>query len=381
MSTEGPGGATVAALAVTFGAALRRAGLEVPVSAVASYAAAIGEVGLRRPGPLYWAGASVFVRRPEHSGVYSEVFAAFWGAEGVPAGRRAHSGTLPATLLTDDEDAPPAPQPPAEEETNPQGDTLVVRYSATEVLRHKDFAACTPSELAEAYELIARLRAAPARRPSRRRRPTARTSRGVLDLRRTVRRALRAGGEPFRLDRLARGERPRRVVLLVDVSGSMETYARPFLRLAHAAVVARGGTETFTFGTRLTRVTRELRWRDPDGALDRASAAVADIAGGTRLGASLRTFNDRYGVSGAARGAIVVVLSDGWDRGDPSELAQEMARLGRVAHRVVWVNPLKATPGYAPLARGMAAALPYVDEFVEGHSVAALERVVEVISR
>jgi uncharacterized protein with von Willebrand factor type A (vWA) domain len=161
----------------------------------------------------------------------------------------------------------------------------------------------------------------------------------------------------------------------------MEPYARPFLRLAHAAAVGRGGTEIFTFGTRLTRVTRELRWRDPDGALERAADAVPDIAGGTRLGTSLRAFNDRFGVSGAARGAYVVILSDGWDRGDPEELAAEMARLARVAYRVVWVNPLKATPGYAPLARGMAAALPYVDEFVEGHSVAALERLVEVISR
>ncbi len=371
---------SVARLAVGFAAALRRAGLEVPVSAVAAYAAALGEVGLSRPGPVYWAGASVFVRGPEHATVYADVFRAFWGAAAVPL-RRPAGETLPAVLLTDEDGEPPPPDT-GMEEAGPEMEPLVLRYSPTEVLRHKDFAACTASELAEAYELISRLRAAPPRRPSRRRRPaSARSARGVLDLRRTVRRALRAGGEPVRLDRLVRGERPRRVVLLVDVSGSMAPYARPFLRLAHATVVARGGTETFTFGTRLTRVTRELRWHDPDGALERASAVVADIAGGTRLGTSLRTFNDRFGVSGAARGAVVVILSDGWDRGDPSELAEEMARLGRVAHRVVWVNPLKATPGYAPLARGMAAALPHVDEFVEGHSVAALERVVEVISR
>jgi uncharacterized protein with von Willebrand factor type A (vWA) domain len=381
--TPAPAGPSIGRLAVGFATALRRAGLEVPVSAVAAFTAALGEVGLARAGPVYWAGASVFVRRPEHAGVYSEVFRAFWGAEGLPVSRRsAGSPTVPVTLVTDEEGPAGPPGADQEDETAADRETLVVRYSPTEVLRQKDFAACTPAELAEAYELINRLRAAPPRRSSRRRRPaSARSARGALDLRRTVRRALRAGGEPFRLDRLVRGERPRRVVLLVDVSGSMEPYARPFLRLAHAAVVARGGTETFTFGTRLTRVTRELRWHDPDGALDRASAVVADIAGGTRLGTSLRTFNDRFGVSGAARGAIVVILSDGWDRGDPDELAREMGRLGRVAHRVVWVNPLKATPGYAPLARGMAAALPYVDEFVEGHSVAALERVVEVISR
>ncbi|MBA2326505.1 MAG: VWA domain-containing protein, partial [Actinobacteria bacterium] len=174
---------------------------------------------------------------------------------------------------------------------------------------------------------------------------------------------------------------PRRIVLLFDVSGSMEPYARAILRFLHAAVAGRTRVEAFALGTRLTRITRELSSRDPDAALASAARRVPDWSGGTRLGTGMREFNDRWGVRGMARGAVVVIVSDGWDRGDPSQLGEQMARLARVAHRVVWVNPLKASPGFAPLAGGMAAALPYVDEFVEGHSLASLEHLAEVIAR
>jgi uncharacterized protein with von Willebrand factor type A (vWA) domain len=159
----------------------------------------------------------------------------------------------------------------------------------------------------------------------------------------------------------------------------MEPYARSLLRFLHVGVMGTGKVEAFALGTRLTRLTRELSRHDPDTALAAAAGAVPDWSGGTRLGQGLKAFNDRYGVRGMARGAVVVILSDGWDRGPPEELGVEMSRLHRVAHRVVWVNPLKATPGYAPLARGMAAALPYVDRFVEGHSLASLEALAEVI--
>ena len=161
----------------------------------------------------------------------------------------------------------------------------------------------------------------------------------------------------------------------------MEPYARALVRFLHAAVVGRGRVEAFAMGTRLTRITRELSSRDPDAAIAAAAHRVVDWSGGTRLGEAIREFNDRWGVRGMARGSIVVILSDGWDRGDPDVLAEQMARLGRVAYRVVWVNPLKASPDFAPLARGMAAALPYVDEFVEGHSLASLEHLAEVVSR
>ncbi len=170
-------------------------------------------------------------------------------------------------------------------------------------------------------------------------------------------------------------------MLLCDVSGSMEPYARALVRFLHAAVVGRARVEAFVLGTRLTRITRELSTRDPDAALGAAARRVTDWSGGTRLGAMLREFNDQWGVRGMARGSVVVILSDGWDRGAPELLAEQMARLHRVAYRVVWVNPLKASPGFAPLARGMAAALPYVDEFVDGHSVASLEHLAEVVAR
>ena len=227
---------------------------------------------------------------------------------------------------------------------------------------------------------MADLRFAGAMRRSRRMVRSGR-ARGVPDVRRTVRASLRSAGEPIRRAFLEPGERRRPLVLLLDVSGSMEPYARAFVRFLHAAVASRGRVEAFALGTRLTRVTRDLRSRDPDAAVGAAARRVADWSGGTRLGECMREFNDTWGIRGMARGAVVVVLSDGWDRGDPALLAEQMARLRRVAHRVVWVNPLKASPGFAPLAGGMAAALPHVDDFVEGHSIEALDRLAEVMSR
>ena len=172
---------------------------------------------------------------------------------------------------------------------------------------------------------------------------------------------------------------PRRVVFLLDVSGSMDLYSRALLRFAHAAVIGRRRVEVFSLGTRLTRLTRALHWRDPDRALVALEPEVQDWSGGTRLGDGLHRFNAAWGVPGMARGAVVVLLSDGWERGDVDLLAEEMGRLRRVAHQVVWVNPLKATPGYEPLARGMAAALPFVDHFIEGHSLRSLVDLADVI--
>jgi hypothetical protein len=169
-------------------------------------------------------------------------------------------------------------------------------------------------------------------------------------------------------------------VLLIDVSGSMADYARGLLRFAHAAVTARDAVEVFSLGTRLTRLTPVLATHDADAALAAATEVVPDYEGGTRLGDTIGEFTDRYGVRGMARGAVVVILSDGWDRGDPAQLGEHVSRLSRVAHRLVWVNPLKASPGYAPLAGGMAAALPWVDEFVEGHAVASLEALARLLS-
>jgi uncharacterized protein with von Willebrand factor type A (vWA) domain len=367
-------------LAVAFARVLRGAGIEVPVGATLTYANALSCVGLAERSAVYWAGRATLVTRPEQTVAYDRAFAAFWD-------RRDRGGLqiqeLPPEQVVIALDLPDADDVAHGDDTaqQPNAPVITMRWSPTEVLRHRDFAAYTPAEFVEARRLMTDLRLAGARRRSRRRRPAPRKTRGTPDVRRTVRKALRAGGEPVRRAFLEPAERSRRIVLLLDVSGSMEPYARAFVRFLHAAVVSRTRVEAFALGTRLTRVTRELASRDPDAAIDAAARRVVDWSGGTRLGEGLRAFNDTWGVRGMARGAVVVVFSDGWDRGDPAVLAEQMARLSRVAYKVVWVNPLKASPGYAPLAQGMAAALPYVDEFVEGHSLAALEELTEVISR
>jgi hypothetical protein len=368
-------------VAVAFARVLRGAGLEVPVGATITYARALDAVGLDRRDEAYWAGRATLLRGPEDAGIYDRAFSTFWDRAATPVVVPASVAPVEVVLAFDDVLDEPAP-----DETDEPDDELTelpvvsVRWSPADVLRHRDFATYTSAEHAEARRLMADLRLAGALRASRRQRPV-RHRRGTPDLRRTVRRSLRAGGEPVRRAYRAPTTRPRRVVLLCDVSGSMEPYARALLRFLHVAVAGRSRVEAFALGTRLTRLTRELATRDPDAALAAAASRVVDWSGGTRLGEGLREFNDRWGVRGMARGAVVVVLSDGWDRGDPDVLADEMARLARVAHRVVWVNPLKASPDYAPLARGMAAALPHVDDFVTGHSVAALEELVEVIAK
>lgn len=356
----------ICALAARFGAALRAEGLEVPVGSMIAFLAALGAVGVDTRAKVYWCGRATLVHRPEDFDVYDVTFASFW--EGIdPRRLLPQPPAAEVTLAFDDLEGDGA-----DGDSEDDAETIAVRYSPYELLRDKDFADCTAEELAELAQLMSRLRLSAAMRRSRRLQPVA-VPRGRPDLRRTVRRALQAGGEPIARSFRRPGERPRRLVLLLDVSGSMESYARALLRFVHAAVVARRRVEAFALGTRLTRLTRELSTRDPDAAFDRAAGVVEDWSGGTRLGESIGVFCDLWGVPGMARGAVVVILSDGWDRGEPAVMVESMARLGRVAHRIVWVNPLKSTPGYAPLAQGMAAALPFVDEFVEGHSLASLE--------
>ena len=368
-----------ARIVVAFAGVLRGHGLAVSTGDVLAFADALGAVGVAGREGVYWAGRATLLRRPEHVPAYDAAFATFWlqGAPRVVV--REDPPPVEIVVDTDDDTADDAEAPDAAD--GAPDDVIDVRYSAIEVLRHKDFAAYSHGEFAEARRLMADLRLGGSLRRSRRlRRSKARRARHP-DLRRTVHRSLKLHGEPIHREHLEVSQRPRRLVLLCDVSGSMEAYSRALLRFLHTAVVGRRHVEAFALGTRLTRLTRELNSHDPDAALAAAGAAVADWSGGTRLGPAVKEFNDRFGVRGMARGAVVVILSDGWDRGDPDELATQMARLHRVAHRVVWVNPLKATPGYAPLARGMAAALPHVDEFVEGHSLASLEKLAEVVNR
>jgi uncharacterized protein with von Willebrand factor type A (vWA) domain len=250
-------------------------------------------------------------------------------------------------------------------------------WSEEELLHDKDFATYTDTERAAARRLLARLARRGPQRLSRRSRPT-RRRRDVHDLRATVRASVRHGGELVERRFRRPAERPRRLVLVCDVSGSMAPYARMLLQYLQACVAARARVEAFVFGTRLTRVTRELAGRDPDRALRRAAEQVQDWSGGTRIGGALAELNRVHGRR-IGRGSLVVVLSDGWDRGDPEELTAEMARLARCAHRIVWLNPLAADPRYEPLTRGMRAALPHIDVLLPGNSIASLEALAELM--
>ena len=253
---------------------------------------------------------------------------------------------------------------------DPETELRPAAWSAMELLGERDFADYTDAERLLARRLMAALAQRGPTRPSRRGRPVRR--RGPRpDLRATLRTSLRHAGEPIERRWRAPTRRPRPLVLVLDVSGSMEPYARMLLQYAQACVAARRRTEAFAFGTRLTRITSELRGREPDRALERAAATVEDWSGGTRIGAALGELNRVHGRR-LGRGAVIVVLSDGWDRGEPEELAAELARLHRCAHRLVWLNPLKAHPEYEPLVRGMRAALPHLDAFLAGNSLGSL---------
>lgn len=358
-------------MAVAFARVLRGAGLLVPIGRLLTFVEALGSVGMTQRDHVYWAGRTTLLHRPEDIALFDRAFRIFWLGETAEALASPEEPTH-VTLAVDDGHGDDAAGAPSDDPT------LALRFSATEVLRHKDFAEYDESELRIAQQLMAQLRFVGPPRTSFRYQPDRRGRRP--DLRATMRSSIRAGGEPIRRHWREPGERLRRLVLLLDVSGSMEPYARAMLRFVQAAVAGRQRVEAFAMGTRLTRVTKELNSRDPDLALRQAAERVHDWSGGTRLGECLRSFNDQWGVRGMARGSIVVVLSDGWDRGDPEVLGEQMQRLRRIAYNLVWVNPLKVTPGYAPLARGMAAALPYVDHFVEGHSLVAMEELASVIA-
>ena len=250
--------------------------------------------------------------------------------------------------------------------------------SDAEVLRHKDFAEFTEAERLQAMAIVRRLTLALPSRPSRRYRP-ARTG-DRFDMRGTLRASMRTEGEPFRRAWRSRSTRQRPLVLVLDVSGSMAPYSRPLVHFAHAAAAAGRRVEVFCFGTRLTRITPAIRRRDPAAATRAVSQAVQDWEGGTRIGESLKQLLDRWAPRSALRGSIVVLCSDGLERGDPELLTRQMERLRRLAHRIVWVNPLKGSPRYEPLARGMAASLPHVDVFLPGHNLESLEALTRAVS-
>lgn len=361
--------AAVAESLLGFARLLRDAGLPAGTDRVENLLAAAAALGAADPAGVYWAGRLCLCADPADLPIYDAAFAAWFGGQRTPERLeppvRLARGSAPFA------DEPHRAGAPAES-------TPLVRASGTELLRQRDLAGLSAVERAEINRLIALLVPVSPVRPGRRRRPA---HRGEVDRPRTARRMLAAAGEPVVLSRRRHRPRPRSVVLLIDVSGSMEPYADALLRFAHAAVRAGPNrSEAFTLGTRLTRVTPALRHRDPEIALRLAARSVPDWSGGTRLGESLRAFGDRWGQRGAVRRAVVVLFSDGWERGDPALLAEQMARLSRLAHRVIWVNPHRGRPGYAPVTGGMVAALPFVDEFVAGHSLHTLAELVTVMA-
>jgi uncharacterized protein with von Willebrand factor type A (vWA) domain len=334
-----------------FGRRLRDAGLEVGTGRIAEFCRA---AALLPPGDLYWAGRATLLARSADIPVYDEAFEAFFGppteVKPPPAVVRIRSDAKAETALASD----------------------------VELLKDKSFARCSEAELAALAKLMQGL---PLVLPERRSRRRESSRSGSPDLRRTLRRSFRTGGEPVdRAWRQRRRER-RQLVLLLDVSGSMEAYSRALMMFAHAVLRSGRRVEAFCFGTRLTRVTRSLAAAEADVALAQAAAEVVDWDGGTRIGESLEVFLDEHGHGGLARGAVVLICSDGLEVGDPDLLAEEMARLARLARRVVWLNPLQEDPKYEPLARGMKAALPHIDHFTSGHSFASLEELSRTLAR
>lgn len=356
-----------------FARTLRHAGVPAGPQRVQAMLAAVSHLDPLNPTQVYWAGRVTLCSDPEDLARYDAAFALYFGGRDERGGRSTY--TPPAVLQAAPFEVDAAGQGEDSDEESP---SFAVQATRHEVLRHRDVATLTGPEREQLQRLFALLAPRVAGRRSPRYR---RAHRGRVDLDRTVRQMLRQGGEASELLRRRRRTKPRRLVLLIDVSGSMAPYADSLLRFAHAAVrSAPLNTEVFTVGTRLTRVTRELRARDPDRALAAAGRAVPDWSGGTRLGDALKAFLDRWGQRGVARAAVAVLCSDGWERGDPAELGSQLARLARLAHAVIWVNPHKGKDGFAPSTGGMVAALPHIDFLVAGHSLAALEELVEVIA-
>ena len=335
------------------------------------FLAAAALVGLDDQRATYTAGRATLCASPDDLSRYDQVFEAYFNPrDGLPRSRPMPPATATRTdvPVTDDEGGGGA----SEEEP------VRARASRTEVLRHRDVASLSPAERHRLAELFATLHPRP---PLRRTARQQRWHRGEVDASRTLRASLRRMGEPAEIVWRRRAVRPRRVVLLVDVSGSMSGYADALLRLAHRVVTGNPRAEVFTVGTRLTHLTRALRSRDVERALVAAGETVPDWSGGTRLGETLQAFLDLWGRRGMARGAVVVVFSDGWERGDTELLGDQMRRLRRVAHRVIWVNPHRGKDGYEAVQRGVLAVLPHVDDFVAGHSIATYAKVLEVIGR
>ena len=386
----------LAAVAAAFGHRLHDSGVPVTPAQSARFGSAVLLAQPKEIDELYWLGRITLLTGHNQVDTYDRVFRhIFQGLIDIAdvAGRQSEQ---PTSMTGPEGDRQQGAQAdPRESPSRPRGSSaspgdrtsgaddadappqVLAAMSSSERLSDVDFSRCTPEELALIRRLVEQLPLVPPLRQARRTRRHGRGRR--LDVRATLRRAHRTGGDPVELVMRTRTDQPRRVVLLADVSGSMEPYARVYLHLMRGAVQALRA-EAFVFATRLTRLTRTLAQQHPDVAYRRATQAAPDWSGGTRIGRTLMEFLDVYGRRGTARGAVVVIVSDGWETDDPTMLREAMVRLSRLAHHIIWVNPRKAATDYQPLVGGMQAALPYVDTFVSGHSVRALEEVMSAIS-
>jgi uncharacterized protein with von Willebrand factor type A (vWA) domain len=373
---------------------LHEAGVPMTPARAAAFARALELVRPVARRRLYWTARAVLLSDPAHVKAFDAVFATVFGgpADTGDAGDAAATATAatderpaPTARTWDGPDAPGDPRAGSwgaaadgdDDDEREAADVPLPLASDEERLAERSFDALDHHELAQLYRLMSRLRLAT---PLRRTRRRERGRHGAhVDLRRTLRGSLRTAGDPIRIARRRRRVVPRRLVLLCDISGSMEPYARAYLQFLTCAAGAGPGAEAFVFATRLTRVTRALAARRPELAMRRAAAAAPDWSSGTRIGDALKAFNDRHGRRGMARGAVVVILSDGWERGDPQLVGREMERLARLAHRIVWVNPRVSASAFSVRAGGMVAALPYCDALLSGHSFRALDEVVDAI--
>ena len=378
-----------------FSRRLHDAGVPITPTRAADFARALTLVRPITRRRLYWTARGVFVSDPAQVGAFDAVFFSVFGS-------RADSDELDLeevrTIASPPDDRPkpehevssgglegqdpragePASHPGEGDEGEAEAEVPLALASDEEKLGRKRFDTLEPHELAQLYRLMSRLELAP---PLRRTRRYEKGRRGEnVDVRRTLRASLRTGGDPIRLKRRHRRVVRRRLVLLCDISGSMEPYARAYLQFLTCAAGSGRNAEAFVFATQLTRLTRALASRSPERAIQRAAAAAPDWSSGTRIGDALREFNDRHGRRGMARGAVVVILSDGWERGDPTLVGREMERLARLAHRIVWVNPRVSARAFSVQSGGMVAALPYCDALVSGHSFEALGEVAEAIA-
>ena len=377
-----------------FGHLLHSAGVPVTPERSTRFGTSVALAHPETIEEVYWLGRVTLLTGHDQVEVYDRVFRqVFEGLVDFADFRGDSSAPAPPSSTPTGERSPGDPERSGEAPTGPRGtsatpgataegddqeeeSSVLAAVSGEERLGDRDFALCTEEELALIRRLIDQLPLVPPPRTGRRLRRHPSGSR--LDVRSTLRRSHRTGGDPVDLIVRKRTQRPRRVVLIADVSGSMEPYARVYLHLMRGAVQALGA-EAFVFATRLTRLTRALGLTHPDLAYRKALAAAPDWSGGTRIGRALAEFLDQFGRRGMARGAVVVIVSDGWEVDSPDLVGESMSRLSRMAHQVIWVNPRKAAEAYEPLVGGMAAALPYVDTFVSGHSLAALEDVMEAI--